>query len=516
MMKDSLQEYLSSDFLSSAQNIIVALLVLLIGWLIAKIIAAGFSKAIRKMNLEDKFLAKFKTENKSLNLDKIIGKVIYYILLLVVVIIFFNMLDLDMIASPLSGLITTFLAFIPAVLKAGLLLLLAWVIGFAIKWLIVEGSKKVNISHALYKINMAKTEEDIERATEKIGAVAFYLILLLFIPGVLEALSIGGLAEPFSALLDTILAFIPKLLAAAIIFVIGWFIARIIKSILVNLLQASGIEKLTKRLKLENMFTSNGIANFVGNVVFVLIMIPITIASLEKLDLAGIAEPAISMLNTVMDMLPNIIIAVSLVLIGIWIGKIIGGFVRESLHRIGFNKITNKININNTENPNKLTPSALVGYIVQVLIVFFLAIQALYIIKLDFLVDIASAITAYLPFVLAAILILGVALIVANIVERLIISLLSGPAVKILASFAKYGIVVLAVFMALTQLGIATTIVNSAFIIILSGLALAFGLAFGLGGRDFASKNLRKLDETINETTINEDEVEDGKNQKED
>src|SRR5699024_7713166 len=127
----------------------------------------------------------------------------------------------------------------------------------------------------------------------------------------------------------------------------------------------------------------------------------------------------------------------------------------------------------NVENTNKMTPSALVGYIVQALIVFFLTVQALYIIKLDFLVDIASTITAYLPFVLAALLILGVALIVANIVERIILSLLNGPAVNILAGFAKYGIVVLAVFMALTQLGIATTIVNSAFIITLSGLALA-------------------------------------------
>src|SRR5699024_783758 len=62
--------------------------------------------------------------------------------------------------------------------------------------------------------------------------------------------------------------------------------------------------------------------------------------------------------------------------------------------------------------------------------------------------------------------------------------------------------------MALTQLGIAKTIVSSAFIITLSGLALAFGLAFGLGGRDFASKNLRKLDNTIDETSVKETEPE--------
>lgn len=503
-MNNILNDYVSSDLLSSVQNLVAALLVLLIGWLIAKGIASGIGKAIQKMNVEEKVFSKPRTREQSLTVHKVISKGIYYILLLVVFIIFFNILNLNMIASPLSGLITTFLAFLPAVLKAGLLLLLAWCIAFAMKWLIVEGSKKVDLSRILYKIHITKTEEDIMKATEKIGTIAFYFILLLFIPGVLESLSIGGMAEPFSALLDTILAFIPKLLMAVMIVAIGWIIAKVMKSILVNLLQAFGVEKLTERLKLENVFANGGIASFVGNVAFVLIMIPVVISALEKLELAGIADPAISMLDTVIDMIPNVIIAVALVLVGVWIGKVIGGFVRDALQRIGFNKITSKINVQGIENHNAFTPSTLVGYIVQVLIVFFLAVQALYIIKLDFLVGIASTVTAYLPFVLAAILILGVALIVANIVERTIMSLLSGPAVTILAGFAKYGVVVLAVFMALTQLGIATTIVNASFIITLSGLALAFGLAFGLGGKDFANKNLRKLDETIDQTTINQ------------
>src|SRR5690625_5628972 len=119
-----------------------------------------------------------------------------------------------------------------------------------------------------------------------------------------------------------------------------------------------------------------------------------------------------------------------------------------------------------------MTPSAVVGYVVQVLIVFFLTVQALYLVKLDFLVGIATAITAYLPHVLVAVLILGIALIVGNILEKVVLNLLSGTAIKLLAGFAKDAIVVVAIFMALTHIGIATTIVNAAFIIILAGLAL--------------------------------------------
>src|SRR5699024_6236448 len=141
------------------------------------------------------------------------------------------------------------------------------------------------------------------------------------------------------------------------------------------------------------------------------------------------------------------------------------------------------------------------------LIIFFLTVQALYLIKFDFLVKIATAITAYLPNVLAAVVILGVALIIANITEKVLVNLLSGPAIRILAGFAKYAIMALAVFMALIQLGIANSIVASAFTLILGALALAFGLAFGLGGKDFAKKYLDKFDKTIEETEMKDKEL---------
>src|SRR5699024_3369816 len=177
------------------------------------------------------------------------------------------------------------------------------------------------------------------------------------------------------------------------------------------------------------------------------------------------------------------------------------------LTRLGFDKITNNMQLGNKNiDSNTMTPSKIVGYIVQVLIIFFLTVQALTLIKLNFLVDIATVITEYLPNVLAAMLFLVMDLIVAKLVEKVFKDMLNRPAIRIIAGFAKYAILVLAVFMALTQLGIATSIVSSAFILILGGLALAFGLAFGLGGKEFARKNLEKFDQTIEETKMKDHE----------
>ena len=68
---------------------------------------------------------------------------------------------------------------------------------------------------------------------------------------------------------------------------------------------------------------------------------------------------------------------------------------------------------------------------------------------------------------------------------------------KVLASTIRYGILVLAIFMALDQLKFAQNIVTTSFTIILGAFAVAFALAFGLGGRDFAAKQLDKLDKKI-------------------
>jgi uncharacterized protein YacL len=85
---------------------------------------------------------------------------------------------------------------------------------------------------------------------------------------------------------------------------------------------------------------------------------------------------------------------------------------------------------------------------------------------------------------------MGVALLAAEWIEKVISKKFSGS--KIVASAAKISIIILAVFMTLNQLGIAPSIVNSAFIIILGAVAIAFAIAFGIGGRDFARNVLQK------------------------
>src|SRR5690625_7357520 len=108
-----------------------------------------------------------------------------------------------MLASRLSELISTFFSFIPAVFKAAIILIVAWILASLVRWLIVSGTEKAKIQDLLYKLKLAETKADVKQLMDTLGQIDFYLIILVFIPGVLDSLSISGVVVPCSTLVYT-------------------------------------------------------------------------------------------------------------------------------------------------------------------------------------------------------------------------------------------------------------------------------------------------------------------------
>jgi hypothetical protein len=483
-----------NSFWDKLPDFILAVVVLIIGWIIAKIIEKALYKGLQKTNVDEKIFPDGKP--KKYSSEKIISKIVFYLLLVFVFTLFFNILNLTVITSPLVNLLSTILGAIPNILKAALILLIAWVVASGLKYLIKKTGSTLKVHERLQKWNLAEKNNP-QNIMDKVANIVFYLILLLFLPAILGALNLYGVSEPFANMLQNMLAFLPKLLAAALIVLVGWFVAKIVRTILTNFLQAIGTEALAKRLGINKLLDNVSISSVIGNIVFIFILIPTVISALEKLDIQGISQPAINMLNDILTMIPNIATAIILILIGIWIGKWVKQMVVTLLVKLSLDTYVRKMGINaNTSISN------IIGTIVQILIVFLLAVQALNIVGLEFLVTLSTAVIAYLPMVIAAIVIIGVGLWLGYLVQKLLSSVLQGGHFKVLPVIAKYAIITLSVFMALDQLKVASSIVNAAFILIFGGLALAFGLAFGLGGREFAKKRLDKLDRKMEQTSI--------------
>ncbi len=489
-------------YINQIPNLLLALLVLLIGWLVAKGIGKSVEAALKKTSLDNKLFSDF--GNRKYSIEFIIGKIVYYTLLIVVWIIFFNMLQLSLIAEPLVTMVSIMTSAIPNLLKAALILLLAWVIATVLRLLFKKGADMIHLERKLVKWKMTTSELEAGIKVDNASKVIFYFVLLLFLPGVLGALQMEGISEPFSNALSTIIAFIPKLFAAAIIVFIGWLIAKVVRDILTNFLKSTGTDKLGQRFGLFKKEEETSLSSMIGNIVFILILIPTIITALEKLELKGIADPAIAMLQDVLTLIPNIVVAIILLLVGVWLGKWVERMVTQMLWRLKLDSVSQQIGIGPlTSAQPKYTLSQIVGMIAKVVVILLFTAEALQIVHLDFFVTLATGVIAYLPMLFAALFILGIGLYLGQLIQRILQNMIKHNYSRSLAAIAKYTIFVITVFMALDQLGVAHSIVNAAFILTLGGLALAFGLAFGLGGKDFAAKYLGKLDDKLDKENNN-------------
>ena len=127
---------------------------------------------------------------------------------------------------------------------------------------------------------------------------------------------------------------------------------------------------------------------------------------------------------------------------------------------------------------------------VVMLVVILLASTAL---GLESVNEMFGAMLGFIPTLIAAIVILILGIVVGEFVRSLILaSAGSVPGVPTVAKVAKGAVVVIGIFMALQQLGVAEEIVTAAFTLILGAVALAVGLAFGLGNRELAGEITRR------------------------
>ena len=489
-----LTDFTLTSFLSWLPDLLIGLLILLVGFIVAKIIEGTVYKLLRKFRVNERLGT---TESKW-NIEKILSKVVFWGIMLLALIMFLNVMNMSLIATPFVSIYSGFADAILGILKAAVILFIAWILALVVKKFILMAGNRLKLNKYFVKAGVSAEEANKSKWIENAANIAFYLILLLFMPAVLHALGLSGVSGPFEGLLQGFLNFIPKLVGAALIFAVGFIVAKIIRVILTKFLESIGTDRFADKLQLSSFLKGTSLSKLVGTIVFILIMIPVTISSLEALDLRGISEPAIGMLHDIVGMLPKIVIAVVLVLVGILLAKWIKGVVISLLENLGVNSLFGRMGVRSVK-PSMPSLAEIIGTIVQVVVILLFVVEALQVVNLHFMVTLATGIFAYLPMVLAAVVILAVGFWLANLAERFVGSVMTKPsgAPHVLRYVAKYAILAFAFFMALSQLGIAPAIINAAFILILGGVALAFGLAFGLGGREHASRYLSEMESSL-------------------
>ncbi|WP_407370935.1 mechanosensitive ion channel [Carnobacterium sp.] len=397
-----------------------------------------------------------------------------------------------------SGL-NSFLDFLPTLLGAILLLILAWFVATLVKKAVQKGLKAAGFGRLLTKWGVTNSQEQADTTIDSLAQVLYFLIWLLFLPGILSMLGLDAVAQPISNMFDSALNFLPNLLAAAVIVAVGVFVARFVKNLVYNLALTLNVDKWISKFTnpgsdadaTPSTSPKNTMAKVLGNLAYIVVLIPIITIALETLNIQSISRPIVGVLDQVLAAIPNIIVAVILLAVGIAIAKFVGNLLSDLLSSSGVNNLAKYVKFSGNMN---FDLAKIIGQTVTVVISVFFVVEALNVLNLEVLNAIGAAVIAYLPLVLSALIILGIGVVGGTALGGFI-SKSTGN--KFAGEILKYILIILSVFMALNQLQFATSIVNLAFIFILGALSVAFAVAFGIGGRDFAKSQLAKLDKKM-------------------
>lgn len=192
---------------------------------------------------------------------------------------------------------------------------------------------------------------------------------------------------------------------------------------------------------------------------------------------------------------PALVGALVILFAGYLLARLIGNATERLLRKIRFNRLLERGGVmraveRSGAHVNPTRVAANLAFWLVMLGVIVLAANAL---GLQSLANVFSELVGYIPSLIAAVVIIIVGIVLGDFVGGLIMasagSIHGGPT---LARVGKGGVLLLAVFMALQELGVATDIVTTAFAILFGAIALALALAFGLGSRDLAGEVTRE------------------------
>jgi hypothetical protein len=495
-------------------SLLGAVVTLFVGWIVAFLVSSVVRNLLKRTNLDNR-LGNLATGNSgssrsTMNTEKLVGDIVFWLIFLFAVLGFLNALNLTVVAQPLNNVLNQILAFVPKLASAAALGAIAWLLATAVKTIVVRTAGTVMPAMSR---RLAVGENQV-LPSETLGNALYWFVFLFFLPAILGVLDLQGPLAPVQNLLNDILSALPNIFKAALIGIVGWFVARIVRELVTNLLAAAGTERLATKIGLNRAAPGQSLSGLLGTIVYLMVLIPTAVAALDALQIPAISRPATSMLQQVLNTIPQILTAAGILAVAYVVSQFIGDLVANLLSGLGFNNIFQALGLNTlhqttttTTTPpdsssvstprgtivpssTKRTPSQVAGLIAQIGVMIVAAVAATGVLGIPSLTQLVEGLLLISGQVLSGVVVFAIGLYLANLAQKVVSS--SGThQSKVLGQIARLAIIAFVGAMALQQMGIAAGIVNLAFGLLLGAIAVATAISFGLGGRDVASEQLR-------------------------
>ncbi|MDP3253404.1 MAG: mechanosensitive ion channel [Hydrogenophaga sp.] len=466
---DSLQSALGTHI----PQLLGALAIFILGWLIAVLVRAAARKTLGFIGVNHRF---GKLTGTGVDIEGAVALALFWLVILLTLVAVFNSLNLALVSGPFSAFTTQLFEYAPRMLGGLVLALVGWLVASVVRAVSQKLLDRTQLDEKLSE------HADMAPIGHSLSGALFWLVILLFVPAILGALQLEGLLDPLRAMVTKTLDMLPNAVAALIIGGVGWILATVLRNLTTHLSHTAGVDRLGSRAGLAETVR---LSRVIGLLVFVAVFLPSLIAALDALKVEAISRPATDMLHTLLQAVPNLI-AAALILVVTWlVASFASQLLATLLATLGFDTLPARIQMAHAFE--RTSASAVVGRVALFFAMLFATVEAASQLGFAQVSDIVSSFIRFGGDILLGSAILVIGFWLANVAYEAI-DRASGAGTKGLARIGRYAILALVIAMGLRAMGIADDIVNLAFALTLGAVAVAVALSFGLGGREAAGK----------------------------
>ncbi len=374
------------------------------------------------------------------------------------------------------------------VVGALVILLVTWILARVVKTVLTKGLGKVSF--------LQGRGDDGANLAASLGTIASLVIWLFGLIAILNVFQLTEVVAPLQNMLNQGLAVLPGIIGAALVFFVGYVLAKIVREIVEIALQSAGADHWLSQTDAGTTTATGGggpapmkLSKIAGQVVFALILIVISISALQVLGIRAISEPATEMLSLILNTLPLIIAAAILLGLGYLIARFVAPVLENALRGLGTDRSMSELGV----TTGTTSASALISRGVQVAIMLFFAVAATRVLGFPEITRILETVLE-----IGGRVVFGGAVIAAGVLIGTILSRLASGQTAVII---RYATIALFVAIGLQFMGLADMIITLAFGSIVVGGALAAAIAFGLGGRDAAARQLERMESRQHSST---------------
>ena len=304
--------------------------------LITHFVAKAVKWAVAKMVDRVPALQRHSASDPGETVGSQIGTLAYWIVWLVGLVVAVRPLELSNVLSPVEELTTTVFGFLPNLIAGLLLLFLGVIVANVVRKIVETGLMAINADGWLAKAGAANITGGEEAATEgrssissAIGVLIFVLIIIPFATAALDTMKLDAISEPLISILNDVAFFIPRLIAAALLLGIAFFIGRWVKGWLEQVLEALGLDTAASE---SGLMPSNvRLTRVIGTIALTAIMLVIAVAAIEVLEIQSLQM----MMTEVVALASRVIFGLMIIGAGILLSRVLIGIMSSTTGESG-------------------------------------------------------------------------------------------------------------------------------------------------------------------------------------